>query len=119
MVVSKQPSALVTEAKYLLLDEPFSGGLDPAGILALKEILIRLAKRDDVTIVMATPVPNLIEDLADRVAIIENGRIKTLATLDELRAESTNDGSISSVLESVMHPETATHLHDYFLSDDG
>ena len=32
-------SALVTEAPVLFLDEPFSGGLDPAGLLALKRIL--------------------------------------------------------------------------------
>ena len=32
-------SALVTEAPVLLLDEPFSGGLDPAGLLTLKRII--------------------------------------------------------------------------------
>ncbi len=32
-------SALVTEASILLLDEPFSGGLDPAGPTAMKQIL--------------------------------------------------------------------------------
>src|SRR5262249_10367694 len=37
-------SALVTEAPLLLLDEPFSGGLDPAGILALKRLLQHLVK---------------------------------------------------------------------------
>src|SRR6266853_2608732 len=37
-------SALVTEASILLLDEPFSGGLDPSGILALKHVLRRLAQ---------------------------------------------------------------------------
>ena len=32
-------SALVTEVPILLLDEPFSGGLDPSGILTLKRII--------------------------------------------------------------------------------
>src|SRR5262249_18359357 len=35
-------SALVTEAPVLLLDEPFSGGLDPSGLLALKRVLRHL-----------------------------------------------------------------------------
>ncbi len=42
-------SALIAETPYLLLDEPFSGGLDPAGILALKSVLRagEGARRDD------------------------------------------------------------------------
>ena len=48
-------SALVSEAPIMLLDEPFSGGLDPSGILALKRVLQNLAQRSDVTIVLATP----------------------------------------------------------------
>jgi ABC-type transport system involved in cytochrome c biogenesis ATPase subunit len=37
-------SALVTDAPILLLDEPFAGGLDPAGILAMKHVLKHFAQ---------------------------------------------------------------------------
>lgn len=47
-------ATLITEAKVLILDEPFTGGLDPSGIRALKEVLAVLRQREDVTIVMAT-----------------------------------------------------------------
>src|SRR5436190_5261101 len=47
--------ALVSEAPVMLLDEPFAGGLDPSGILALRRVLQRRAAGDDFTIVFATP----------------------------------------------------------------
>lgn len=108
-------SALITEAKVLLLDEPFSGGLDPAGILALKRVLRSLADREDVTVVMATPVPTLIEELADRVAIVRDGTIPVLGTLDELREQAELEGTVADVLERLMHPETVKMIDAYFV----
>src|SRR5437868_6538916 len=77
-------SALVTEAKVLLLDEPFSGGLDPSGILALKHVLRRLAQ-DGGTILMTTPVPELVDELADRLIILRDGEIAVEGTLHDLQ----------------------------------
>ncbi|MCP6726047.1 ATP-binding cassette domain-containing protein, partial [Klebsiella pneumoniae] len=65
--------ALVSEAAVLMLDEPFSGGLDPAGIMALKRVLRRRVEHDGATVVMTTPVPELVEELADRIALISDG----------------------------------------------
>ena len=59
-------SALVTEVPILLLDEPFSGGLDPSGILTLKRIIQHRAHRRDSTIVLTSPVPELVEEIATR-----------------------------------------------------
>ena len=79
--------AILRNAPVLLLDEPFSGGLDPSGILALKRTLQGLAKRSDVTVVMATPVPELIEELADRIVIVRDGRLTLCETVDQLRRD--------------------------------
>jgi ABC-type multidrug transport system ATPase subunit len=107
-------SALVTEAPYLLLDEPFSGGLDPSGILALKRVLQRLAARDDVTIVMTTPVPELVEELADRIAIIRDGRLAAFDTADGLRRSTGADGPLADVLHRLLNPETLANIDYYF-----
>ena len=37
-------TALITNAPLMLMDEPFSGGLDPGGIVALKHVLKRMSK---------------------------------------------------------------------------
>ena len=62
-------SALITEAPVMLMDEPFSGGLDPAGILALKHLLLRFTEDENRTVVLTTPVPELVEEIADRLVI--------------------------------------------------
>lgn len=106
--------ALITEAPYMLLDEPFSGGLDPSGILALKRVVQHLAKREDVTIVMTTPVPELVEELADRVVIIRDGELAAFDSVENLQRLSGTSGTLADVLQEMLNPETLTNLDHYF-----
>lgn len=106
-------SALVTEAPIMLLDEPFSGGLDPSGILALKRVLQNLAQRVDVTIVLAAPVPELLESIADRIAVLRDGCIIAHDTLAGLRQLSQCSGSLADVLERLVCPETERNIESY------
>src|SRR5690606_33804967 len=76
-------SALIADAPILLLDEPFSGGLDPAGLLALKKVFQHHARRKELTIVMTSPVPELVEEIATRIIVIENGVILADGSLDD------------------------------------
>jgi ABC-type multidrug transport system ATPase subunit len=107
-------SALVTEAPVLLLDEPFSGGLDPAGLLALKRVLKRLVGEQQGTVVLTSPVPELVEEIADRIVILRNGEIAAFDTLDGLRRLTSCTGSLSDVLERLIFPETMQKLQEYF-----
>jgi ABC-2 type transport system ATP-binding protein len=112
-------SALITEAPYLLLDEPFSGGLDPSGILALKRVLQGLAARDDVTIVMTTPVPELVEEVADRITIIRDGEVAAFDTADGLREQTGVHGTLAEVLQYLVNPDTLEHINAYFAPHSG
>jgi ABC-type multidrug transport system ATPase subunit len=107
-------SALVTEAPVLLLDEPFSGGLDPSGLLAIKRILKRRVADQGATVVLTSPVPELVEEIADRIVILRNGEIAAFDTLDGLRRLTGCTGSLTDVLERLMFPETMRKLQDYF-----
>ena len=109
-------SALITDAPYLLLDEPFSGGLDPAGIVAMKSVLKRLAADDEVTVVMTTPVPELVEELAHRIAIIRDGRLVAYATPQEIKEQS-NAPTFDEALQRLLYPETKDVVADYFGED--
>jgi ABC-2 type transport system ATP-binding protein len=107
-------ATLVTEAPIMLLDEPFAGGLDPSGILALRRVLQRLAQGDDYTIVMATPVPELVEELADRIAIIRDGRVIAHDTIAGLRRLAGCDGKLEEVYERLVRPQTTENVDKYF-----
>jgi ABC-type multidrug transport system ATPase subunit len=98
----------------LLLDEPFSGGLDPAGLLALKRVLKRRVGEQGGTVVLTSPVPELVEEIADRIIILRNGDIAAFDTMDGLRRRTGCTGSLSDILERLMFPETMGKLEDYF-----
>jgi ABC-type multidrug transport system ATPase subunit len=107
-------SALVTEVQVFLFDEPFSGGLDPSGILALKRVLRGLVDKAGATVVMATPVPELVEELADRIVILRDGEVAAYDTLAGLREKTECRGSLSEVLERLIHPHTLDNIENYF-----
>lgn len=107
-------SALIAEAPILLLDEPFSGGLDPAGLLALKKVFQHHARRKELTIVMTSPVPELVEEIATRIIVLQDGAIRADGSLDDLQRLTACRGSLGDVLERLIHPETSRKLADYF-----
>jgi len=107
--------ALVSDVPVLLLDEPFSGGLDPSGLLALKRVLRRLANRGETTVVLTSPVPELIDELDGRVAVIAHGEIVACDTPEGLRRKAgATDKSLAEVLEHLIHPQTLDNLQRYF-----
>jgi len=107
-------ATLVTQAPILLLDEPFSGGLDPSAILALKRVLQHLAQTKAATILLATPVPELVAELAHRIAIIHQGQVVACDTLDNLRTQTGVTGDLADVYQHLVNPEIHTNLDRYF-----
>lgn len=105
---------LVTEMPVMLMDEPFSGGLDPAGMLALKQVLRRLADATDTTVVITTPVAEIIDEIAHRVIIVRDGRLTDDVRIEELRSVVPPGHSLQSVLQSMLHPEIDESLNRYF-----
>src|SRR4029077_2677057 len=78
--------ALVHRPSILFLDEPTTG-LDPKSRSALWEEVARLAAADGVTVFLTTQYLEEADVLADRVGIIDRGRIVAEGTPAELKAE--------------------------------
>jgi ABC-2 type transport system ATP-binding protein len=78
--------ALVHGPRILFLDEPTSG-LDPQSRIALWQEVGRLAKEDGVTVFLTTQYLEEADVLADRVGIIDHGRIVAEGTPAALKAE--------------------------------
>jgi ABC-type multidrug transport system ATPase subunit len=103
----------VTDAPILLLDEPFSGGLDPAGILALKRILRHRVEHDGATVVLTTPVPELVEELADRIVVLHDGELLAFDRAEGLRQRTGCSGPLAQVLERLIFPQAIESIEEY------
>ena len=74
--------ALINDPDLVILDEPTSG-LDPIGCRQVKDLIQVLAKRGK-TILLSSHLLADVEDVCDRVAILYNGRVQALGTINEL-----------------------------------
>jgi ABC-2 type transport system ATP-binding protein len=84
-------AALVGDPRVLVLDEP-ANGLDPAGLRWLRELVRRVADEGR-TVLLSTHQLRDVDDVADDVVLLRDGRVVRAASLDEVR----DDGVVSLV----------------------
>jgi ABC-2 type transport system ATP-binding protein len=75
--------ALLHNPELLILDEP-ALGLDPAGIVEIRNLLIELAQDQGVTVFMSSHILGEVSRLAKRIGIIHQGRLLQELDVDEL-----------------------------------
>jgi ABC-type multidrug transport system ATPase subunit len=63
---------------------------------------------------MTTPVPELVDELADRLIILREGEIAVEGTLRDLQRATECSGPLSEVLERLISPHTLENLERYF-----
>ncbi|HEM2865899.1 ABC transporter ATP-binding protein [Streptococcus suis] len=79
--------ALVKKPKILLLDEP-TNGLDPAGIHEIRELIVQLAKEKGLTVFISSHILPEIEYIADRVGIINHGRLVYEGEIEAIKSNT-------------------------------
>jgi len=77
--------ALLHNPKLLILDEP-ANGLDPAGIVEIREFLLQLTREQGVTVFMSSHILAEVSRLAHRIGIIHQGRLLQEMDIAELEA---------------------------------
>ena len=80
-------STIVHDPPILFLDEPTSS-LDPAAARTVKDLIDHLSEEAGRTIFISSHQLPLIEEVSDRIAILNEGNIMAVGTLDELLAKS-------------------------------
>lgn len=107
-------SALMHKPELLLLDEPLSG-LDPKSARIVKDLLRELASQG-VTTIMSTHILEIAQAMCDRIAIMYEGRLLALGTMEELRQKAkmpdsgledvflklTGTGDVKPIVEALM-----------------
>ncbi len=75
--------ALLHSPRLLFLDEP-ANGLDPAGIVEVRDLLLELVRERGVTVFMSSHILAEVSRLAQRIGIIHQGRLLQEMSMDEL-----------------------------------
>jgi ABC-2 type transport system ATP-binding protein len=78
-------AALLHEPAALVVDEPMVG-LDPRSMRLVKDLL-RRKSREGMTVFMSTHSLWVAEEISDRIGIVDQGRLRFLGTLAELRSQ--------------------------------
>ena len=94
--------ALIHDPRLLILDEPLTG-LD-AGVARQVKDLLQERVKGGATVILTTHILEVAERMADRIGIIQNGRLVADGTLDELRART---GEGQATLEDLFLELTA------------
>ena len=78
--------ALLGDPDFLILDEPMNG-LDPAGIVEVRELILRLNREKNMTFLISSHILTELSLVATKYGVISSGRLIKEITAEELKAE--------------------------------
>ena len=112
--------ALLGNPELLILDEP-TNGLDPSGIIEIRELIKSLPSKYGITVLISSHILSEIELIATHIGIINNGKLVFQGKMDELRDEQKEviqievepKSGVETYLEEIGIPFTRDHRFIY------
>ena len=100
--------AFVGDPDFLVLDEPVNG-LDPQGIIEIRELILKLNRENQITVLISSHILDELSRLATHYGFIDGGRMVKEISAEELeaacrkcvRAEVTNVKALARVLDEM------------------
>ncbi len=116
--------ALLHEPELLILDEP-ANGLDPAGVVEIRELIRSLAVEKGVTVFMSSHILTEVDRLATRIGIIHQGRLIEELDADKLErmrarylvVKTRNSSAAFDALKSAGYTMSSDHGESIRLDD--
>ena len=103
--------ALLGDPEFLILDEPMNG-LDPAGIVEIRELILKLNRERNITFLISSHILSELSLVATKYGIISRGHIIKEITAAQLQVELAKTTDIT-----VEQPERLTSLFDGLLPE--
>lgn len=87
--------ALLHRPKILILDEP-TNGLDPSGIREIRDYIKKLAREENMAVIVSSHLLAEMEMMCDRIGIIQNGRMIDVQNVNDMMTEDNKSYSIDA-----------------------
>lgn len=112
-------NALMGNPKLLILDEPING-LDPMGIVEIRELLKKINKEKDMTILISSHILSELSELATTYGIISNGKLIEEITAKQLSEKCRQyiDLKVDDTARAVILLERELGISDYEILED-
>lgn len=112
-------NALMGNPKLLILDEPING-LDPMGIVEIRELLKKINKEKDMTILISSHILSELSELATTYGIISNGKLIEEITAKQLSEKCRQyiDLRVDDTDRAVILLERELGINDYEVLED-
>ena len=106
--------ALLHQPELLILDEP-TNGLDPNGIIETRELIKKLNKEHNTTVIVSSHILNEVERMASHVGIIHKGKMLFQGPLPELQQMKTRQTTLE--IETNNNEAAAQLLQSYSIKN--
>ena len=112
-------NALMGNPKLLILDEPING-LDPMGIVEIRELLKKINKEKDMTILISSHILSELSELATTYGIISNGKLIEEITAKQLSEKCRQyiDLKVDDTARAIILLERELGISDYEVLED-
>jgi len=104
-------ASIIHNPQLVILDEPFAG-LDPVNTEILKEIILEL-RNEGKAIILSTHRMNEVEELCDRIFMMNRGQNVLYGELAEVKSKYRNNSILLELEGELPHLEGITGKHDY------
>lgn len=111
-------AAVMHEPELLILDEPING-LDPVGIYEIRKLLLSLCKGKGTTILISSHILSEIEQIADMIGIMHEGRLLEETSMTDLHKHNRKymEFHMSGIEQATCILEREFHISDYLIID--
>ncbi|HWT73190.1 MAG TPA: ABC transporter ATP-binding protein [Mobilitalea sp.] len=111
--------ALMHEPEFIILDEP-TNGLDPVGIQQIRLLIKRLSVEKGATVLISSHILSEIEQMADTIGIIGQGRLVDELSMDEIKRRNRHyvKMTVSDMSRTIPILEKGLHITDFEIIND-
>ncbi|MFP7492930.1 ABC transporter ATP-binding protein [Terribacillus saccharophilus] len=111
--------AIMTKPELLILDEPVNG-LDPIGMQELRDLFYKLSRQYGITLLISSHILGEIEQIADTIGIIRDGRLIEETSMAEIRGNHTQhiELTVSDLAKAAYVLEHELQVNDFQVREE-